>query len=89
MSGMETVSGDVVGIIYSNDDNGYKVMEIENDEESFIAVGYFHGVAEGETVKLTGKWTSHPTYGDQFKAEVFEKKAEESNLPEHVAKLKT
>lgn len=73
MSGMEIVSGDVVGIIYSNDDNGYKVMEIENDEESFIAVGYFHGVAEGETVKLTGKWTSHPTYGDQFKAEVFEK----------------
>lgn len=73
MSGMETVSGDVVGIIYSNDDNGYKVMEIENDDESFIAVGYFHGVAEGETVKLSGKWTSHPTYGDQFKAEIFEK----------------
>ena len=73
MSGMETVSGDVVGIIYSNDDNGYKVIEIENDEDSFISVGYFHGVAEGETVKLTGKWISHPTYGEQFKAEVFEK----------------
>jgi len=73
MSGMETVSGDVVGIIYSNDDNGYKVMEIENEDDSFIAVGYFHAVAEGESVKLTGKWTSHPTYGEQFKAEVFEK----------------
>ncbi|MBO5007670.1 MAG: ATP-dependent RecD-like DNA helicase [Clostridia bacterium] len=73
MSDMENVTGDVVGIIYSNDDNGYKVMEIENDNDSFIAVGYFHGVAEGETVKLSGKWTSHPTYGEQFKSEVFEK----------------
>ncbi len=73
MSDMESVTGDVVGIIYSNDDNGYKVMEIENDQDSFVAVGYFHGVAEGETVKLSGKWTSHPTYGDQFKAEIFEK----------------
>jgi len=69
----EKVSGDVVGIIYSNDDNGYKVIEVENDEESFIAVGYFHGLTEGETVNLTGKWTSHPTYGEQFKAEMFEK----------------
>ncbi len=73
MSASEIVSGDVIGIIYSNDDNGYKVLEIENDKESFIAVGYFHGVAEGETVKLTGKWTSHQTYGEQFKAEMFEK----------------
>ncbi len=73
MSGMENITGDVVGIIYSNDDNGYKVIEIENDNDSFIAVGYFHGVAEGETVKLSGRWTSHPTYGEQFKSEVFEK----------------
>ena len=73
MSANETISGEVVGIIYSNDDNGYKVMEIENDEESFITVGYFHGVNEGEAVKLTGKWTNHPNYGEQFKTEVFEK----------------
>ncbi len=73
MSGNETVSGEVVGIIYSNADNGYKVMEIENDDEAFITVGYFHGVNEGEAVKLTGKWITHPTYGEQFKTEIFEK----------------
>ncbi len=73
MSGNEVVSGEVIGIIYSNADNGYKVMEIENDDEAFITVGYFHGVNEGEAVKLTGKWITHPTYGEQFKTEVFEK----------------
>lgn len=72
---LESVSGSVESVIYSNDDNGYKVLEMENDEQSFIAVGYFHGVSEGESLKLTGRWTTHATYGEQFKAEVFEKNA--------------
>ena len=49
---LESVSGSVESVIYSNDDNGYKVLEMENDEQSFIAVGYFHGVSEGESLKL-------------------------------------
>jgi len=69
----ETVSGEVTEIIFSNDENGYKVLEIENDKDFFVAVGYFHGVSEGETLKLTGKWINHPTYGEQFKAEIYEK----------------
>ncbi len=73
MNGQEKINGEVIHIIYSNDDNSYKVMEMENENESFIAVGYFHAVAEGESLCLTGKWTSHPTYGDQFKADMFEK----------------
>jgi len=73
MSATETVSGDVITVIYSNDDNGYKVIEVENEEETFTAVGYFHGLCEGESVRLSGRWTSHPTYGEQFKAEVFQK----------------
>ena len=73
LNGQEKINGEVVHIIYSNDDNSYKVMEMENENESFIAVGYFHSVAEGESLCLTGKWTSHPTYGDQFKADMFEK----------------
>ncbi len=73
LSEFEIASGEVLTIIYSNDENGYKVMELENDRGSFTAVGYFHAVAEGESLKLKGKWTSHPTYGEQFKAELFEK----------------
>jgi len=73
VAGTETVYGEVTEIIFSNDDNGYKVLEVENDKDFFVAVGYFHGVSEGETLKLTGKWITHPTYGEQFKAEIYEK----------------
>lgn len=70
----ETVSGEVTNIIYSNDENGYKILEIENDEDCFTAVGYFHSVSEGEFLNLTGSWVVHRTYGEQFKADMFEKR---------------
>ncbi len=73
MTQTEIISGEVSGIIYSNDENGYKVIEIQCEKRSLITVGYFHSVAEGETLKLSGQWISHPTYGDQFKTEHFEK----------------
>lgn len=73
MAGLEKITGDVINVIYSNDVNGYKVLNIETEKENFVAVGYFHSVNQGETLTLSGKWTSHPTYGDQFKTEVFQK----------------
>lgn len=73
MKELEYIQGEVAHIIYFSDETGYKVLEMENESEDFVAVGYFHGVAEGETLKLSGRWTSHPTYGDQFKADMFEK----------------
>ncbi len=70
---METVSGEIKTIIFENEDNGYKVIEIETEDDLFVAVGYMHGASEGETVKLTGKWVSHHTYGEQFSVEMYEK----------------
>lgn len=67
------VSGEVKSIIFENEDNGYKVVEIESKDDLFVAVGYMYGVGEGETVKLTGKWVSHRTYGEQFGVELYEK----------------
>lgn len=72
---METVNGDIKTVIYENEDNGYKVVEVETEDDLFVAVGYMHGVSEGETVKLTGKWVSHHIYGEQFSVEMYEKKA--------------
>lgn len=75
MAQQETIVGEVANVIYSNDENGYKILEIENDDDCFTAVGYFHSVSEGEVLKLTGRWVTHHTYGEQFKTEIFEKKA--------------
>ena len=71
---LERIEGEVVNIIYENEDNGYKVVEIENETDFFVAVGYLHGVSAGEFVVLTGSWINHSVYGEQFKAEIFEKK---------------
>lgn len=71
---LERYEGEIVNIIYQNEDNGYKVVEFENDDESFVAVGYLHGVAVGENVILTGSWINHSTYGEQLKVVMFEKK---------------
>ena len=64
-----TICGTVVEIIYTNEENGYTVCEIQNKEEGlFTATGYLPYVSEGENIEMTGKWTLHPEYGEQFSA---------------------
>jgi exodeoxyribonuclease V alpha subunit len=36
-------------------------------------VGYMPFINMGETIKASGKWVSHPDYGEQFKVELYEK----------------
>ena len=73
MSEIITVTGTVEEIIYTNPDNGYTVCVIDSAEESiFTATGYMPFISEGESVALSGNWTQHPDYGEQFKAEYYE-----------------
>lgn len=74
MSEIITVTGTVEEIIYANTDNWYTVCCIDSDEEGiFTATGYMPFISEGESVALSGNWTTHPDYGEQFKAEYYEK----------------
>lgn len=70
---MITIEGTVEDIIFSNEINGYTVCDIRCDKEIVTAVGYMPFINVGETVKVTGKWVSHPDYGDQLKVEQYEK----------------
>ncbi len=70
---LKTYKGVVADVIYENEDNGYKVIEVETKDEDFVAVGYLGGINPGDSVKLTGNWTNHRVYGEQFKVEMFEK----------------
>ena len=74
----EKLTGTVTAIIFFNEDNGYTVADIETREKSFVAVGNMFGISEGEKVELTGFWTEHPSYGEQFKVETYQKKLPES-----------
>ena len=43
----------------------------------YACVGIFHGVSEGECLELSGEYTTHPSYGRQFKAASFQVKPPE------------
>lgn len=70
---MITVEGTIEHIIYMNEENGYTVCELSCDNEDIIAVGCMPFVKEGEIIKVTGKWSVHPEYGEQLKIESYEK----------------
>lgn len=68
-----TITGIIEHIIFSNDDNGYVICEVDSKEEGqFCAVGYMPMITEGENAELTGAWITHPEYGEQFKVELYQ-----------------
>ena len=72
--GVYTVEGSVEGIIYSNEDNGYTILELITDKNELVtAVGIMPYIGEGETLKIYGKWVHNPKYGRQFSVSSYEK----------------
>ncbi len=68
------ITGTVENVIYQNDDNGYTVFNIiTEDEDEIVATGYIDKLLEGETLNLTGSYTTHNTYGKQFQVIEYEK----------------
>ena len=70
-----TLSGTVDNITYRNDENGYCVFELETESELVTVVGYIPQLCAGEMITVKGEFTVHPSYGDQFRADSFERKA--------------
>lgn len=64
--------GVISEIIYHNDENGYSVIVVENDEESFTAVGYLPASYRGRSFLFKGNYKAHPNYGEQFVIEWME-----------------
>lgn len=69
------LKGQVIGIIYQNEINSYTIAEIydEENESTETIVGYLPFIAEGDSLKLFGKFVEHKEYGKQFKVDTFEK----------------
>lgn len=76
----ENIEGTIEDIIYRADDTGFTVLEISYNDELLTVVGEFADVCVGEEIKATGYFTSHPTYGHQFKADFIER-----TLPQNAA----
>ena len=74
---MEILTGYVGHIVFQNAENGYTVLELVCGEDEITCVGIFHGVSEGESLELSGEYTTHPSYGKQFKMASFQVKPPE------------
>jgi len=69
---METVKGYVERITYRNEENGYSVLTISNEEDEIVLTGTFPTIAEGEYIQAEGEMIVHPVYGEQMKVSRYE-----------------
>lgn len=63
---MEEIKGYVEHIVYRNEDNGYTVFHLNNEDGEVTCVGNFHFIEEGELLRMEGEYTTHKLYGLQF-----------------------
>lgn len=70
----EQISGTVEGIVCYKPETGFVVFDLDCGGELVTVVGELGTVEAGEEVSLTGSFSSHPTYGNQFRAQVCERR---------------
>jgi len=68
------LEGTVDSVVYSNLDSGFTVLKLDTDDGVVTAAGSIPGASPGERLALSGAWTTHPQYGEQFKVESSETK---------------
>ena len=70
------LDGTVSSVIFRNEENGYTILRLESPdaEEEVTVVGIMPGISPGEGLSVHGQWTRHSTYGEQFKAEIVERR---------------
>ena len=63
---MEVLKGYVEHIVYRNEDNGYTVFHLTNEDGELTCVGTFPYISEGELMEVSGEYTTHAVYGTQL-----------------------
>lgn len=60
-------------LTYANEETGYTVARVATDRGSDLltVVGALLGAQPGETLRLHGRWSSHPKYGRQFEVDSY------------------
>ena len=61
-------------ITYANQETGYTVARVATGRSSDLitVVGPLLGAQPGESLRLRGRWASHPQYGRQFQVEAYD-----------------
>ena len=70
----ETLQGTIGAVVYQNYENGYAVLRLLcGAGQTVTVVGTIPLPSVGERLMVTGKWSSHPSFGRQFEAEFLER----------------
>lgn len=82
---MSTLHGRIHHITYHNARNRFTVARLVMDQSRtpVTVVGPMPSPVAGENVRLTGRWITHPKYGEQFRIETIE-----SRLPATIEGIK-
>ena len=67
------IKGQIEDIIFQNEVNGYTIATFKMEKDIITIVGYLPFINSKDTLKLIGKYVTHPEYGEQFKIDTFEK----------------
>jgi len=69
---LAVLEGVLERITYANEDNGYTVARVDTGRgggDLLTVVGALLGAQAGESLRMEGRWGSHPQYGKQFTVE--------------------
>ncbi|MGE5620625.1 MAG: helix-hairpin-helix domain-containing protein, partial [Sphingomonadaceae bacterium] len=71
---LASLEGVVERITYSNDENGYTIARLQPVEQRDLVtiVGNLPSLNVGESLRLQGRWTTHPRFGRQFQVESYQ-----------------
>ncbi len=69
LPGHSVLEGVLERITYANEETGYTIARVATERtgpDLLTVVGPLLGAQVGESLRLTGRWSSHPKYGKQF-----------------------
>ncbi|MER5770021.1 SF1B family DNA helicase RecD2 [Streptomyces sp. NPDC001985] len=72
MSNLAVLEGVLERITYANEENGYTVARVDTGRgagDLLTVVGSLLGAQVGESLRMEGRWASHPQFGKQFSVE--------------------
>lgn len=69
----QILQGTIQAVVFDNYENGYAVVRLRVGTETITVVGTIPMPAVGEQLVVTGRWSSHSSYGRQFEAEFLER----------------
>ena len=68
---MEKLEGMISDIVFKNEENGYTIAYLANENDEITIVGCMPTLSVGESIEVEGKWVNHKTYGSQFEVNSF------------------